>query len=294
MGMFIEFLIAGLAMGSIYALIGVGLSLFRSTTNLINFTQGSFTMITGLIIFSFYVTLKLPFIVADIAALLIMAGCGVIFERIVIRRAVGQQITIVSGMILTVALCFFFQGATPLLWGSVPHGVPSPLDGVVVSILGHRIMADYFLILGVTTIVSIAIWFIFERTLLGLSIKALAMNSMAATLMGVNTTRIVVMVTVISVLLSGVAGIIVVPITVADINLSLSLLFKAFVGAMLAGWASHFSVFLGCLLLGLVESLVIGYISGPYVNVIIFGLLFVVLLVKPAGLFQREIAIYGE
>lgn len=294
MSMFIEFLIAGLAMGSIYSLLGLGLSLLRSTTHLINFTQGSFAMITGLIMFSFYVKLKLPFIVAAIAALLIMAGFGVVFERIAIRRAVQQKITIVGGITLTVALCFFFQGAAPLLWGSVPHGVPSPLEGIVVSVLGYRIMADYFLILVVSTIVSITFWLIFERTMLGLCIKAMAMNSMGATLMGVNTTRIVIMVTVISVLLAAVAGIIVVPITVADINLGLSLLFKAFVGAMLAGWASHFSVFLGCLLIGVMESLVIGYITGPYVNTVIFGILFVVLLVKPAGLFQREVAIYGE
>lgn len=290
MELFLNLSIVGLAVGLIYGLVAVGLSILWTSTDVVNFSHGEFAMLGGFLGYSLLVGLLQPFYVALPTIIACMIFLGLVLYRSVLRPLTKPGMPLGNAILATLGVGIFIRGSVPLIWGTVPLRVPSPFGDAVFTFLGVNIMAHYLGIFAVGGACTVALWFVFEKTMFGLTLKATALSRETARLMGINAGIVVLLSTVFSICLAGISGFIITPITVADIHMGIGIMFKAFAGGIIGGFSNHVSVFLGALLIGVLEVFTTGYISSGYRDVLVFTVLFLILIVRPTGLFVRRSA----
>ncbi len=277
-----QFIIAGLTTGSIYALIALGFCVIHNATGIVNFTQGDFVSLGGLIIYSLLLSLKAPLLVAFPLAVVAVTIVGTLVERIAIRPARSRSIVIL--VFITIGVSIFMRGIFKILWGKNQMGLPPFSGDTPISLAGATLMPQNLWIFGITLISVLALQFFFNRTRLGKAMRAAACNPRAASLMGVNVNSMVSLSFALSGGLGAVAGIIIVPITTLSYDIGVMLGLKGFAAAVLGGYGNSFGAVLGGLLLGVLESVGAGVVSSTYKDVIAFGILLLVLFVRPSGI----------
>jgi branched-chain amino acid transport system permease protein len=245
-------------------------------------------MLGGYLAFTFLVALSQSFIVSLAAILVVMAILGGVFNRLVVARCAKPDVSIGAIIIATLGVSYFLRGLVPLIWGTPPLRVPSPLGTSVISLLGHKVTSQYLLVIGVGVVCALALALIFQKTLTGLTLRATAMDRETASLMGINTGRTTLMATMASVPLAAIAGFIVTPLLFANIYLGLNILFKAWVAALIGGIGNHLWVFIGALLVGLLEIFIATYIYPGYADIVVFLVLLMTFIVRPTGLFASR------
>lgn len=271
-------------MGAVYGLVAMGLTIVWASTGVINLAQGDFVMLGGYMAFTFIVALSQSFFVALMAILVFMAILGGVFNKLVVARCAKPEVSIGAVIIATLGVSYFLRGAVPLIWGTPPLRVPSPLGGSLVSILGHKVAAQYLLVIGVGIISALIVALFFQKTLTGLTLRATAMDRETASLMGINTEKTTMLATMTSVPLAAVAGFVITPLFFANIYLGLNILFKAWVAALIGGIGNHLWVFIGALLVGLLEIFVATYIYPGWADIIVFLILLTTFIIRPTGL----------
>jgi branched-chain amino acid transport system permease protein len=283
---FIQLLVNGLAIGSVYALAAIGFVIVYSATGVVNFAAGQFVMFGT---FAGVVTLinaQLPWSVAYGAALAIMALFGALFFITVylpLRR--GSIVTIIIG---TVAVGIIMQNAL-LSFGSWPFRLPSPLEDRVVNLGGAIISTHALGVVGVTAILVAGLWLLFNRTSVGVGMRAVAQDLQAAKLMGLKVNRLLALSWVLAAILAGVAGLMLGPMWFADVNMGDPIALKAFAATIIGGFGSLPGAIVGGLFVGLSEVLGASYVSSAYKDLISFGIMIVFLLVRPQGVFGEKI-----
>ena len=284
---FLQQLINGLSIGSIYALMAVGYSLVYSIMNFSNFAHGGVIMIGAYMGFFLMTAFKLPFMVAFLLAALGAGILAVIIERIAysplrkrnapflyfIISAMGASIFLENFVVATIGPTFRTYprvfASTPFKLGSITLG---RLDVIMFSI---------------STISLILLIFILEKTKTGMAIKATAYNIRGSALMGVNTDKIILIVFGLGGLLAGVAGVLFgMKYTVYPQIGFITM--KSFIAAVFGGLGSVPGAVIGALLLGIIETLIAGYYSSIYRDLIAFVLLISVLIFRPRGLMGKN------
>lgn len=275
-------------MGSIYALVALGFFIIFNGTDILNFAQGDQVVFGGVIAYTFFVILKLPLILTFFITILISWISGKIYERIVIRPLL--QVSMISLILATLAIGSIFQNAVVLIWGKNILAFPPFSGETPVEIFKLKVIPQFFWTTGISFVILILTKFFFDYTLLGRAMKAVANNRFAARLVSINPTHMISIAFGLSAGLTGVAGILVAPITFAGGYIGPSLTIKAFAGALLGGLGNIFAVIAGSFLFGIIEALVSYYITSGLKEIFAFGTLIFVLLVKPEGLFvfKRE------
>lgn len=279
----LNLLVSGLTLGAIYALVALGFHLVYRMTGIIDFAQGDKVVVGGLIGLSL-----VHAHVSDIAALLLivlMAGLvvGVIYDWVAIVPT--HRNGVIAAVAATVGMSLVMANGHTLIWG--PSGQPfPPVASGGVDIGGVRITYQAIVIWAVLVLVGVGIAFLMERTRVGRGIVAAATDPLAATTVGINVSRTRAISFALAFGLATVAGVLVAPITLAGGGtLGVSLTLKGFTGAVIGGLESTKGVLVGALLLGVVESQIAVYLPSEYVDPIVFGILIVVLLVLPNGIF---------
>lgn len=278
----LQFVISGITSGSIYALIGLGFALIFNSTNIINFAQGEFAMLGGLLAVSFYSVLGLPLLLAIAVSVTIVTAIGVVFERAVVyplRRA-----SVIALIIATVGVSIFLKRVAMLLWGREPLALPHFSGDAPIFVKGASILPQNLWILGLTALAVIVLQLFYNRTLVGKAMKASAINRTAASLVGINTSNMVLYSFALSAALGGLAGVMIAPIIMTSYASGGMLGLKGFAAAVLGGMGNPLGAVAGGLLLGLLESLSIGFISSGYKDAIAFVILLLVLFFKPSGI----------
>ncbi|QDL38059.1 branched-chain amino acid ABC transporter permease [Rhodoferax sediminis] len=276
-----QFVFSGLTTGSIYALAALGFTLIYNASGVINFAQGDFLMLGGMIT-SASLAMGLPMPVAIVAALAITTLIGVLLYQLAIRPA--GETSVVSLIIITIGASTFIQGAVQILLGKNQFTLPSFSGDASLQLLGAYVLPQSLWVIGVGTVLVVACALFFHFTLLGKALLAVAANRLAAQAVGINSGRILRLSFGLSALIGAVAGIVAAPITTTTYDLGLMLGLKGFVAATLGGLNSGVGAVLGGLLVGLLEALVAGYISSAYKDAVPFVLIIFVLLVLPNGL----------
>ena len=285
MAVALQLVVSGLALGSIYALLALSLVIINKATDVVNFAQGEMAMLGTFAALAALSALKLPLWVVMLAAFPLGVVFGALVERVAMRPLASRPP--INALIATIGLFLVFHHLAGWVWGYDPYRFPSLFSPEPVVLAGARISQASIGILAVSLAVMALLWLFYERTRLGIAMRAASMNRRAARLMGVNVGRVSMTAWGLATGISLVAGMLVAPLTFLDFEMMVIVLLKAFAGAILGGFNSLPGAVIGCLVIGVVENLFGAYVSTAFKDAFAFGIIVVVLMARPAGLFTR-------
>lgn len=280
MGQQLSQLIAtGVTTGAIYALLGLGLTLIYSTTRVVNVAIGEFAMIGALSAMSMY-RAGLPLVIALAGAVVLGAALAGVMYLLTIRPGQRKGASLLSLLIVTIAMHLTLKGIGLIIWGTRSYGLPPFARGEPVRIFDAVVTRQSLLILGVTALIVVALYFFFSRTLLGKALRASAVNVVGSRLMGIPVYRMGLLAFVLSGALAAAGGVLITPDTLATYDMGLLLGLKGFVGAVIGRLSSYPMTVAGCVLLGLLESLSAGLLPSGYRDAVAFGVLIAILIYR--------------
>jgi branched-chain amino acid transport system permease protein len=282
----VQYIVSGLSNGAIYALIGFGFAIIHNATGIINFAQGEFVMLGGMLTVFFLVFLKWPLVPAISLAIIISTVAGFALERLAIRPLKNAKP--ISLIIITIGASIFIRGAAMLVWGKDTHALPSFSGDEPLYIAGATILPQHLWIFGISVLIIIINKIFFHYTITGKAMRACAYNAYVASLIGIDVKIMVLISFIISSAIGSMAGIIIAPLTMASYDVGIMLGLKGFCAVIIGGMSSGLGTVLGGLLLGLLESLGAGYLSASYKDAIAFIVLLAILFFRPEGLFQKK------
>ncbi len=278
----LQFIIAGITTGSIYALIALGFSVIHNSTGIVNILQCEFITYGGMLTVTFYIFAKFPLPIAIVISIIAVALLAGLFERFIIRNSKSQDIIIL--IFITIGASIFFKGLALILWGSDPFILPSFSGEKIIKFFGATMIPQNLWVIGITFITVVLLHLFFKKTITGKAMRAVAINKKAAQIVGIEINKMIFLSFIISGLLGSLAGIIIAPITTTSYDIGFMLGLKGFAAAILGGYGSMGGSVLGGLLLGILESIGAGVISSAYKDVIAFVILILVLFIKPNGI----------
>ncbi len=278
---FAQQIISGLATGSLYALAALGLVLIFKTTDVVNFAQGEMAMFGTFIMFTLLKTAGLPYWGAFVLALAFAFLMGAVIERVALRPL--AQAPLISVLIATLGLMQIINGVAGWIWGYQARPFPTAVSGSPIRLGDLVITLPDLVNLAVSLVVMTGFFLLFKFTKLGIAMRAVAENRVAARLMGIPTDRILSLTWGLGGVLAATAGILIAPVTNLDINMMADMQIKAFTAAVLGGFTSLPGAVVGGLTLGVLENLVgqfVPQLKTPFA----FGLIVLVLVLRPSGL----------
>lgn len=277
--------VAALTVGCIYALIALSFSMVFSATGVLNFAQGEIAMLGALFGATFFSMLGLPYPVALVLTVAAVAGTCVVVERLTFDRLIRRRADVHALIMVTLGLALLMSSSSEVLWGKDALPVRPPLGSDVISVAGARVPAQSLLVFGLTGLALLGVWFFYERTLLGKTFRAVAINREAARLMGIHVEQVVMVAFGLSGALAALAGLIFSPLVTTSVYMGTPLGVKGFAAALLGGLGSSVGAVLGGLVIGVLETFGAGYVSSGYRDAISFLTMLLVLFIRPAGLF---------
>lgn len=282
----VEQLINGLRTGSIYALIALGYTMVYGIAKMINFAHGDIIMVGAYSLYVFYGILGLPAAAAILLSIVVCAVLGMIIEKVAYKPLRNAQPLAV--LITAIGVSFLLQNLALLIFKATPIPFGSIIKVPSVKIAGIHISGITIVTLIVTTISMIALTLFINKTKAGRAMRAVSEDKGAAELMGISVNKTISMTFAIGSALAAVAGLLFI-CQYESLQPTLGALpgIKAFVAAVLGGIGSVPGAMLGGIILGIIESLSKAYISTQLADAIVFGVLVIVLLVKPSGLLGK-------
>ncbi|MCA0962534.1 branched-chain amino acid ABC transporter permease [Salipiger bermudensis] len=281
----LQFLFSGLTVGAVYALVALGFTIIYNASDVVNFAQGEFVMLGGMItVFTYQAGLPLP--LAAVIAILVTSAIGVALNKLAIEPARGAPV--VSLIIITIGASIVIRGATQLIFDKQLHRFPSFSGDDPIHVLGATILPQSLWVIAGALAVFVGLWIFFTRTLTGKAVLATANNRVAAQLVGINTGWVMTLSFGLSAAIGAFAGVLVTPITLVGYDVGVALALKGFAAAMLGGMGNPKGALVGGLLLGCFEALTAGYLSSQYKEAVAFIVILGVLFVMPQGLFGSK------
>ena len=280
-GQLLQYLIAGLTIGAIYALVALGFSIIYNASQVINFAHGEFVMIGGMAT-SAFIAQGMPLPLAITVAIFLSLLIGILLEKFAVEPA--RDAPVVTLIIITIGASILLRGLASLVWDKNIHAVPAFSGERPIAIGGAALLPQSLWVLGATLGAVALLWTFFNRTLAGKAMLAVSHNRLAAQLAGISVRRVLLVSFGLSAALGALAGVLVAPITFTSWDVGVMLGLKGFAAAMLGGMGSGPGAIAGGLLLGMLEALGAGYVSSAYKDAIAFVILLAVLVFLPGGL----------
>lgn len=280
-------LINGLNVGSIYALIALGYTMVYGIAKMINFAHGDIIMVGAYVVFTAITVLNLPVILAVILGIVLCALLGIVIEKIAYKPL--RKAPPLAVLITAIGVSYFLQSASLLIFGSQSKPFKSFIHVSPIKISNFTISGESIVTLGVTVLSMVALTLFINKTKAGSAMLAVSEDKDAAQLMGINVNRTISMTFAIGSALAAIAGILfaasygfIQPYMGSMVGI------KAFVAAVLGGIGNIPGAMLGGILLGVIESFSKAYISTRLSDAIVFGVLILVLILKPSGLLGKS------
>jgi branched-chain amino acid transport system permease protein len=284
----LQYVISGATLGSTYGLAGLGFTVIFNTTEIINFAQGEFVMLGGMVAVFAIRWGGLPTSLAVPLAIGLTTLVGVVANRLTIRPVRGRSVTVL--IIITIGVSIVLRGAAMLLFGKDTYSLPGFSGEEPIAFLGASLLPQNLWVGGMTLGTLVAMKLYFDRTISGKAMLACACDRKAASLMGINVDAMVTLSFALSALVGALGGAILAPITLTSYDVGILLGLKGFAACILGGLGNPFGAVAGGVILGVMESLSAGLISSGYKDAVAFVILLALLFVRPSGLFGRRAA----
>lgn len=287
---FLNYLINGISLGSIYAIIALGYTMVYGIAKMLNFAHGDVIMVGAYVCFYAVFRFHLPALAGVAFAVTVCTLLGIVVEKLAYKPL--RQAPSLAVLITAIGVSYFLQNTALLLWTSNPKVFPSVVGRGAVQLFGGQLSISHVTIVTIVSclvIMTALSWFV-GRTRMGKAMRACSEDKGAALLMGINVNATISLTFAIGSGLAAVAGVLLCSAypTLMPTTGSLPGI-KAFTAAVFGGIGSIPGAFLGGLLLGVIEIFAKAYISTQLSDAVVFAVLIVVLLVKPAGLLGRQV-----
>ncbi len=281
--LFIQYLVAGVTYGSIYAIVAIGFNIIYNTTGIINFAQGEFVMLGGMLSITFLHYLPLP--LAITLAVLVTMGIGAAIEMLFIRWL--KDPGVLRMIIITIGLSILIREAALHVWGSNVRALPYFFGNEIstFAIFGARVSPQVLWVIGTCGLMVVALNIFFQATSIGREMRACAANRVAALLCGIDTRNMVTLSFVLSAGIGALAGAVMSPITYTQYDNGTGLAIKGFTVAILGGLGNSLGAVAAGLLLGIIEAFSVSVVPLAFQDAIAISILLIILFVRPYGLF---------
>ena len=281
--MFIQQLIGGLTMGSMYALVALGCALIFSGMKVVNWAQGEFYMIGAFVALTFFVSMHIPFWISLALTIVVMFLLGVLLEKLSINPV--RESDHLTLLMITIGLSIALKQLANIIWSPIGAVFPTIFGDRAFEIGGVYLVPQNLWVLLIGCIIMVLLYFLMYKTKLGMTMRAVSQSRSTASLMGINTKRTDAIVFGLGAALAATAGVFMAPLTYVEPAMSASIGIKGFVAAVIGGFGNLFGAVLGGLLIGVIETLGSFVISSGYKDAIVFAILIIVLIFRPQGLF---------
>lgn len=278
---YIQYLLSGLTIGSIYALIALALVVTFNITGIFNLAIGEFVTIGALTAVSLREA-GLPAALSYCVAVLVAGLVGALVERTTIHPA--RNASVLSLIIITIAVSIVLRGAALFIWKTYPYTLPPFVTAPPLKLLGASLVPQSLFILGLAVVAVSLLFIFFEFTYTGKAVRAAMMNQTAARLVGINPGRLSLFAFTFSGAIAALAGIFITPITMATYDMGFMLGLKGFVAAILGGVTNATGAIIGGILLGVLEAFAAGTVSSGLKDAIAMVVMIAVLLTRPTGI----------
>ncbi len=293
MSEFLQQLINGISLGSIYALIALGYTMVYGILKFINFAHGEVFMLGA---FSGYYIAGLTgaqgntflgFLFVIISTMIITAMVGVIIEKVAYKPL--RKETKLTVLITAIGVSLFLQYTGQLIFGASPRAYPNLLENFKINIGEVSIGSNQIIVIAISILLMLLLTIIVKHTKIGIAVRAVSNNLTASALMGINIDNVISFTFILGSSLAGAAGVLY-SINYPSIEPLMGLLpgIKAFVAAVLGGIGNFAGAAVGGVIIGTIETLTVGYISPTFRDAIAFGILIIILLFKPTGIFGKS------
>ena len=284
----LQYLLSGITKGSIYAVVAIGFNLIYSATGIINFAQGEFVMLGGMVAVTLALYVPLPVAVAGAVGIVALVGC--LLELALFRRL--QRHSVLHLIIITIGLSIVIQEAALHLWDEKVRSLSYFTGNEVSSVrfLGAAISPQSLWVLGTVALVVLGLHVFLRYTLRGRAMRACSSNPDAAMLAGVNILNMRTLSFGLSAALGALAGCVISPMTMTHYEMGGPLAIKGFAAAILGGLGNPMAAVAGGLLVGVLEAVSVSCLPAVYNDVSAFAILLLVLFVRPHGLFGAPCA----
>lgn len=282
---FLQTLVNGVGVGLIYGLIGIGFCVIYNASGIVNFAQGVFFMLGGMVCHTLLHRLGLPLWLAALLTIPIVGAVGMLIEVAIIRPMLNRGASMFAIILATLATQILIERITILTLGDQPRTFDEFTSGGPLKIGQLAIGYQLFWVLGCGTLMAVGLWAFFAHTRTGRALRACSQNREAAALLGIPVKRMLLLSFVLSAGLGAVAGILVTPTQYTAYNVGTPFGVNGFIAAIIGGFGSAGGALAGGLLLGVLQSLAIVLLGAGFKNVAALTALLVVLLLFPNGIF---------
>lgn len=282
---YFQYIVNGLVVGGVYAIVAVGFVTIYNVSKVINLAQGEFLMLGSMLAVSL-LGLQIPYGVAILLSVMLVTGIGILMQKFIVGKA--KNATPLSLIILTIGVSILIRGLASQIWGKDSYTLKPLTGNDPLSFAGVSVARQSVWIVLAVAVILFGLWFLMEKTITGKKIKACSVNPLAAKLMGISPAKMTMLAFAISAATGALAGIMIAPLNVTSYDVGMLLGIKGFSAAIFGGLGSPVGAAVAGLLLGLLESLGAGLIHSGLKDAIAFLILIAVLLMKPTGLFGER------
>lgn len=287
--MVLSLIISALVIGSVYGLIALGYSLIYSASGLMTFCQGELLMFGAFIGLTFYRYLGWPFWIALLVSMLIMFILGMLIERLLIRTILSKHAQTIYIVLATIALGIVLKNAAQHLWGMTAVQFPTIFGVDFINVLGTNVQPEAFVCIFLSIVVMVVIHLFMNKMKFGTSMRAAAMNPLAARSVGINVGLTTGVTWGLSASLAGLAGILLGPVQGVSIMMSTTIGTKAFAAAVVGGYGNMYGAILGGVIIGFVETFGAAYVTSSYKDFITYGILALFMIFMPRGILKGDV-----
>jgi branched-chain amino acid transport system permease protein len=289
-GQLLQYLISGMTAGCIYALVGLGFTIIFSVTGIINFAQGEFVMLGGILSFVLFSSIGLPIAVAVVLSIVITAVFGCILYTLGVRPA--RKASAVSLIVITIGASIFIRGIAGQIWTKDQVRPPFFSGGESLSFAGAYIQPQALWIMGTAVTTMILLHLFFTYTVVGKALRACAISHKAASLVGIDAKTMALIAFGLAAAIGAIGGAVMAPLTTTSYTAGIMLGLKGFIAAAIGGFKSLPATFLAGIIIGIVESMAVAINWGPfksqYQDAIALAVLLIILLIRSRRLSSEE------
>jgi branched-chain amino acid transport system permease protein len=273
---------SGITIGAIYALVALGFVTIARASQIINFAQGEFVMLGGVITYFLLNIVNLPYPLAALVAILIVILVGFLMHVSVVHPLRKASVLIL--IMATLGSSIFLSSTSGLIFGTLPKALPPFSGEYPLQIGGVSVLPQSLWVLGFTFLLLIFLYLLSHRTLLGKAMEASSTDPLGADLLGISRNLMVFFAFGVSAGVGATAGILITPIFFTSYSSGTLLGLKGFIAAVLGGWGKNSGAILGGFALGIAESLSLAFIPSGYKDAIAFAILLLILYFRPKGI----------